>query len=251
MPLAVLPDGRPELAVAIPGSREPWGVLHVVGEAAGSLGAARPRGRPGRRPTPSARWSAAPSAPTRSPTCSIGPRRSAASPATSAAGSTSTGSWPAWSTTRWSCSRATAPRSSSSMPTATSRPRSAAACRRRTSRSVRDFPAASLPAAAVAARQPLFAVDYRDDPRGEDVRAAVVQEGFDTLCTAPLMDGTHAPRAAQRLPRPPAPLDGRRARHDRRRWRPRRASRSRPPRTSSGWRPGPPSSSRSSSSARG
>ena len=57
--------------------------------------------------------------------------------------------------------------------------------------SVRDFPERSLSAAAVAALQPLFAVDYRNDPRGEDVRAAVVQEGFDTLCTAPLMDGTH------------------------------------------------------------
>jgi diguanylate cyclase (GGDEF)-like protein len=56
--------------------------------------------------------------------------------------------------------------------------------------SVRDFPARSLPTAAVAAGRPLFAVDYRNDPRGEDVRAAVVQEGFDTLCTAPLLDGT-------------------------------------------------------------
>ena len=37
-PLAVFPDDRPELAVAIPGPREPWGVLHVVGETAGSLG---------------------------------------------------------------------------------------------------------------------------------------------------------------------------------------------------------------------
>ena len=46
--------------------------------------------------------------------------------------------------------------------------------------SVRDFPARSLPALAVAARRPLFAVDYRNDPRGLDVRAAVVQEGFDT-----------------------------------------------------------------------
>ena len=55
---------------------------------------------------------------------------------------------------------------------------------------VRDFPARSLPALAVAARRPLFAVDYRDDPRGSGVRAAVVQEGFDTICTAPLMDGT-------------------------------------------------------------
>ncbi len=55
--------------------------------------------------------------------------------------------------------------------------------------SVRDFPARSLPAEAVAARRPLFSVAYRDDPRGEGVRAAVVQEGFDTLCTAPLLDG--------------------------------------------------------------
>ena len=36
----------------------------------------------------------------------------------------------------------------------------------------------------------MFATGYRDDPRGGDVRAAVVQEGFDTLCTAPLLDGT-------------------------------------------------------------
>ena len=56
--------------------------------------------------------------------------------------------------------------------------------------SVRDLPPRSLPAAAVEARRPLFATRYRDDPRGEDVRAAVVQEGFDTICTAPLLDGT-------------------------------------------------------------
>ncbi len=54
---------------------------------------------------------------------------------------------------------------------------------------VRDFAVRSLPALAVAARRPLFAVGYRDDPRGADVRAAVEQEGFDTICTAPLMDG--------------------------------------------------------------
>ena len=35
----------------------------------------------------------------------------------------------------------------------------------------------------------MFAVDYRNDPRGEGVRAAVVQEGYDTICTAPLFDG--------------------------------------------------------------
>jgi diguanylate cyclase (GGDEF)-like protein/excisionase family DNA binding protein len=50
--------------------------------------------------------------------------------------------------------------------------------------------APSLSAAAVAARRPLYSVGYRDDPRGAGVRAAVVQEGFDTMCTAPLMDGT-------------------------------------------------------------
>jgi len=47
----------------------------------------------------------------------------------------------------------------------------------------------SLSAAAIAARRPLYSVGYRDDPRGASVRAAVVQEGFDTKCTAPLMDG--------------------------------------------------------------
>ena len=54
---------------------------------------------------------------------------------------------------------------------------------------VREFPEPSLPSAAIAARRPLFAVGYRDDPRGSGVRAAVVQEGFDTVCTAPLFDG--------------------------------------------------------------
>jgi diguanylate cyclase (GGDEF)-like protein/excisionase family DNA binding protein len=54
---------------------------------------------------------------------------------------------------------------------------------------VRDVPERSLPAAAIAARRPLFASHYRDDPRGADVRAAVVQEGYDTICTAPLLDG--------------------------------------------------------------
>jgi diguanylate cyclase (GGDEF)-like protein/excisionase family DNA binding protein len=57
--------------------------------------------------------------------------------------------------------------------------------------SVREFPSRSLAAAAVAARKPRFSVGYRDDPLGADVRAAVVQEGFDTLCTAPLLDGDH------------------------------------------------------------
>jgi diguanylate cyclase (GGDEF)-like protein len=55
--------------------------------------------------------------------------------------------------------------------------------------SVRSVPTRSLPSWAVAARRPLFASGYLNDPRGMDVRAAVVQEGFDTICTAPLLDG--------------------------------------------------------------
>src|SRR5438128_2872913 len=35
----------------------------------------------------------------------------------------------------------------------------------------------------------MFSTGYRNDPRAGDVRAAVVQEGYDTLCTAPLLDG--------------------------------------------------------------
>ena len=54
---------------------------------------------------------------------------------------------------------------------------------------VRDFPVPSLPGLAVAARRPMFATGYAEDPRGSAVRAAVIQEGFDTLCTAPLLDG--------------------------------------------------------------
>ncbi len=54
---------------------------------------------------------------------------------------------------------------------------------------VRGFPARSLGSMAVAARRPLFATGYISDPRGIDVRAAVVQEGFDTICAAPLLDG--------------------------------------------------------------
>ena len=54
---------------------------------------------------------------------------------------------------------------------------------------LRDLQVPSLPAEAAAARRPLFATRYRDDPRAVDVRSAVVQEGFDTICAAPLSDG--------------------------------------------------------------
>jgi diguanylate cyclase (GGDEF)-like protein len=54
--------------------------------------------------------------------------------------------------------------------------------------SVVDFPVRSLPSLAAAARRPLYSTGYRNDPRATDVRATVVQEGFDTICTAPLFD---------------------------------------------------------------
>lgn len=54
---------------------------------------------------------------------------------------------------------------------------------------VRDFPSPSIASAAVASRKPEWAVDYASDPRGRGVRAAVVQEGFDTVCCVPLFDG--------------------------------------------------------------
>jgi len=47
----------------------------------------------------------------------------------------------------------------------------------------------SLIDSAVATRGPIVSMGFRDDPRAAEIRAAVVQEGFDTLCVAPLFDG--------------------------------------------------------------
>ena len=47
----------------------------------------------------------------------------------------------------------------------------------------------SLPSEAVTRRAPVFAVGYRDDPRAVEFRAAVVQEGYDTICSAPMYAG--------------------------------------------------------------
>jgi diguanylate cyclase (GGDEF)-like protein/excisionase family DNA binding protein len=55
--------------------------------------------------------------------------------------------------------------------------------------SVREFPPRSLGALAASERRPLYAVDYAHDPRGAGIRAAVVQEGFDTIAVGPLFDG--------------------------------------------------------------
>jgi diguanylate cyclase (GGDEF)-like protein/excisionase family DNA binding protein len=47
----------------------------------------------------------------------------------------------------------------------------------------------TLGAAAIAARAPLYSVGYPNDPRVGSLRAAVIQEGFDTACLVPLLDG--------------------------------------------------------------
>ncbi len=47
----------------------------------------------------------------------------------------------------------------------------------------------TLGTAAIDARRPMFAMHYADDPRVGALRAAVVQEGFDTACIVPLLDG--------------------------------------------------------------
>jgi diguanylate cyclase (GGDEF)-like protein len=47
----------------------------------------------------------------------------------------------------------------------------------------------TLGAAAIAARRPIHSVGYPNDPRVGALRAAVIQEGFDTACLTPLLDG--------------------------------------------------------------
>ena len=166
-PLAILSGERPELAVVIPALGGPWGVLHLVGDATGGARVARWTRWPPWSPTPSARSSRSHAVARRSPTSSTGPRPCAGSPATSAAASTSIGSCPGWSTTRWSCSRPTAAavflqRPDGSAVAEVSRGLSATLSRERPRRSRPT----RCPPLAVAARRPLFAIDYRNDPRG-------------------------------------------------------------------------------------
>ena len=52
---------------------------------------------------------------------------------------------------------------------------------------VADLPSPSLPRLAMETGEALVAVDSADDPRGRGVRAAVIDEGFDTVAAAPLV----------------------------------------------------------------
>ncbi|HET9853068.1 MAG TPA: GAF domain-containing protein [Candidatus Limnocylindrales bacterium] len=56
-------------------------------------------------------------------------------------------------------------------------------------RAIEHVDGPTLGSAAIAARRPLFALHYRDDPRVGTLRSAVIQEGFDTNCVVPLLDG--------------------------------------------------------------
>jgi GAF domain-containing protein len=163
-------------------------------------------------------------------------------------GSTSTGSWPAWSATRWSSSTGTGRR----VPASADGKVSAEVTRGLSAEyiaAVRDFPERSLPSAAIAARRPLYALNYRDDPRGAGIRAAVVQEGYDTICTAPLLDGDEVLGLLNVYHDEPHDWSG-----DELETISALATQAsvaiRTRRTSTRWRPGPRSSSRSSSSAR-
>ncbi|MEA2653292.1 MAG: hypothetical protein QOI37_519 [Chloroflexota bacterium] len=187
--LPVLSDDRPELAVAIPGAGSPWGVLLVVGESGGALG---PQDLEIARVVAEGIGAIVSGAKRADEVAHLLHRAEALRRVASDIGS------------RLDLDRILSGLVDHAMVlfegdragVFLERPDGQAVAE--VSRglspaflsSVRHFPAHSLPALAKVARRPLFAVGYADDPRGEGVRAAVIQEGFDTLCTAPLLDGS-------------------------------------------------------------
>jgi diguanylate cyclase (GGDEF)-like protein/excisionase family DNA binding protein len=186
--IAVLPDGRPELAIAIPGATAAWGVLLVVGESPGTLGEAD---------------------------VEIG--RVAAD----AIGAVVSGSQRAEDVSRQLHRAEALRRVASDIGSRLDLDRilaglvdhamvlfdgdraavflqhddgsiSAEVSRGLSSSylaHIRSIRPRSLSAAAVTARRPLYAVDFRNTAHAEEMRDAIVREGFDTLCTAPLLDG--------------------------------------------------------------
>ena len=187
--LPVVPDGRPELAVAIPGLDGPWGVLLIVGETAGSLG---PHDLEAARTCADGLGALVSAAQRTAEMGHLRQRAEALRRVASDIGSRLdlnrilTGLID-HAMVLFEGDRAAVflRRSDGQIVADVSRGLSSAYLN-----SVREFPAWSLSAAAIEADRPLFSVGYRDDPRGAGVRAAVVQEGFDTACTAPLQDGT-------------------------------------------------------------
>ncbi|HVQ22230.1 MAG TPA: GAF domain-containing protein, partial [Candidatus Saccharimonadia bacterium] len=54
------------------------------------------------------------------------------------------------------------------------------------------MPSPSLPRLAMETGEALFATGYADDPRGQGLREAVIEEGFDTVAVAPLVAEGHS-----------------------------------------------------------
>ncbi|MFL5649474.1 MAG: GAF domain-containing protein [Chloroflexota bacterium] len=186
---AVLPDGRPELAIAIPGGAAPWGALLIVGETPGSLGT---RDMDVGRVVADAVGALVIGAQRTDDIAQLLHRAEALSRVASDIGS------------RLDLDRILSGLVDHAMVLFDG-DRGAVLLLRPDGRAdaevsrglssvyldrIREIPDRSLSSAAIAARRPLFSVGYRDDERAETIRAAVVQEGFDTLCTAPLLDGT-------------------------------------------------------------
>jgi len=184
----ILGDGRPELAVSIPDGRGAWGVLHVVGEAAGSL-----TERDGDVAAATARTVAAlvHGSRTGARVAHELHRAEALRRVASDIGSRLDLDQILSGLVEHALVLFEADRAGVFLRRADGK--AVAEVTRGLSKTylnnVRDWPAPSLPAFAVEAGRPMFATAYRDDPRGSGVRAAVVQEGFDTICTAPMKDG--------------------------------------------------------------
>ncbi len=53
---------------------------------------------------------------------------------------------------------------------------------------VRDFPTPSIGGDAVSQRRPVWTTGYASDPRGRTLRTAIIDEGFDSICCAPLFE---------------------------------------------------------------
>jgi diguanylate cyclase (GGDEF)-like protein/excisionase family DNA binding protein len=187
--LPVLLDGRPELAVAIAGGSGPWGALLVVGEGAGTIG---PRDLDSSRLIADEIGSLLESSARAEEIAHLRHRAEALRRVAGDIGS------------RLDLDRILSGlvdhamvlfegdgaavflrRADGQVHAEVSRGLSAEYLN-----SVREFPPRSLGAAAIASGKTLFSVGYRDDPRGADLRAAVIQEGYDTVCAAPLIDAS-------------------------------------------------------------
>lgn len=186
--LPVFADGRPELAMPIPGDRQPWGVLLIVGEGHGAL---VPRDLESARAIAEGLAALVRAGGRADEIAQLRHRAEALRRVTGDIGS------------RLDLNRvlsglvdhATVLFEADAAAVFVLRPDghvSAEVSRGLSAEylnSIREVTTGSLSALAISARRPMFSVGYREDPRGADLRAAIVQEGFDTLCTAPLVDG--------------------------------------------------------------